>query len=144
MKSRTSPATQSTLLTKSGRTTSNSSTSSLRPTRGKDYTKRYFLLILIWIHVFPTQMNIRNVLHTRHTGFISESTFRKILKPMLNKIASKINYIFWENRLRHDNHSVFFPKGVTRIVDCAPIRKGNPRRSRPAGSCTNQSTSMQS
>ena len=101
-----------------------------RPTRGKDYTKCYFLLILIWIHVFPTQRNIRNVLHTRHTGFISESTFRKILKPMLNKIASKINYIFWENRLRHDNHSVFFPKDVTGIVDCAPIRIGNPRRSR--------------
>ena len=101
-----------------------------RPTRGKDYTKCYFLLILIWIHIYPTQRNIRNVLHTSPTGFISEATFRRKMKPMLKKLAANIDYIHWENRLRHDNHSIFFPKEVTGIVDCAPIRVGNPRRSR--------------
>lgn len=101
-----------------------------RPTRGKDYTKCYFLLILIWIHIYPTQRNIRNVLHTYPTGFISEATFRRKVKPMLKKLAANIDYIHWENRLRHDNHSIFFPKEVTGIVDCAPIRVGNPRRSR--------------
>ena len=103
-----------------------------RPKGGRDKTKCFFMLIFSFIHLHPTARNIRNTLHTRQTGFISEKQFRRKLKPMLAKIASVVDEIRPENRYHRDNHSAFFPKGVTGIIDCAPVRVVKPRRSRPS------------
>ena len=101
-----------------------------RPKRGKDRTKCYFYSLWCWIHSGCNSRNICRTLFTPQTGFISETTFRVRLKPMMAKIASLIDEIHWENRLDHDNHSLFFPRSVTGIVDCAPIRVQTPKRSR--------------
>ena len=52
------------------------------------------------------------------------------MKPIIQKLFTVINYIHWENRLLSNNDSIVFPKNVTGIVDCAPIRVTKPRRSR--------------
>ena len=87
-----------------------------RPKRGKDRTKCYFYELWCWIHSGCNARNICRTLFTPQTGFISETTFRVRLKPMMAKIACAIDEIDWENRLQHDNHSLFFPKLVTGIV----------------------------
>ena len=100
------------------------------PTRKADYTKCYFLIGLMEIHLAPTARNIPACMYTLQTGHISTATFRTRVKPLIQKWFTVINYIHWENRLLSNNHSVFFPKNVTGIVDCAPIRVTKPRRSR--------------
>lgn len=99
-----------------------------RPKKKKDKTKAYFFLIFVMIHLHPTARNIKHTLYTPQTSWISESTWRRILKPMLAKIASMVDEIHWGNCLHKDNHSLFFPKGVTGIIDCAPVRVVKPVR----------------
>ena len=79
-----------------------------RPKGGRDKTKCYFYLIYVFIHLHPTARNVRNTLYTPQTGFISVSTWRRKLKPMLAKLASVVDEMRWENRLHRDNHSAFF------------------------------------
>ena len=102
------------------------------PKQGRDKTKCYFMLIFVMVHLHPTTRNVRNTLYTPQTGFISVSTWRRKLKPMLAKLASVVDEMRWENRLHRDNHSAFFQTGVTGIIDCAPVRVVKPRRSRPS------------
>ena len=85
---------------------------------------------LMEIHLAPTARNIPSCMYTLQTGHISTTTFRTRVKPIIQKLFTVINYIHWENRLHSNNHSIFFPKNVTGIVDCAPIRVTKPRRSR--------------
>lgn len=66
-----------------------------RPTAAKDYTKAYFFLMFVWIHLGPTARNIGSTLHTPQTGFVSEATFRRKIKPMLLNIGSVVDEIHW-------------------------------------------------
>ena len=114
-----------------------------RQSEKKRRPKCFFFLIYVMVHLKPTARNVRNVLYTPQTGFISVTTWRTKCKPMLSKIASIVDEIRPENRYHKDNHSAFFPKGVTGIIDCAPIRVAKPRRSRPSKQLYQVRTSCQ-
>jgi len=93
------------------------------------YLKVEFLLAFMWIHLYPTTDNM-DTLSTTQTGPISMKTFYNRIQPILVRLSGRLRYQRWENRLKSNNHSIFFPeRQVTGIIDCAPIRLVTPGKS---------------
>ena len=69
-----------------------------RPKQGKNRTKLYWYMSWVWIHSNCNSRSICRSLFTPQTKFISETTFRVRLKPMMSKMASIMDEIHWENR----------------------------------------------
>lgn len=80
-----------------------------RKKKGHDDLKGLFFCIFMYIHLGLTMSNI-DVLSTPSTGCISESRWRMRLKPIMLKMAEKIDCIRWKDRLRKDNHVFHFPR----------------------------------
>ena len=84
----------------------------VRPKQGPDRTKAYFFLLFCYIHT-GIRLSQAQLLYTSTTGSISTATFNRRVRPIAHIAAEHINLIRWENRLRHDNHVLHFPKFLT-------------------------------
>ena len=98
-------------------------------------TEMYFYLAFVYIHMYPTLEQAPRTLWTRWTlnaeRGVTRSTLERHIIPLIFVVATAFvqpgcGEVHWEDRLRWDNHLVYFPTNVTSAIDTAPICVSQP------------------
>lgn len=98
---------------------------------------------VVYIHLAPTMAAI-SIMWTPTTGDVSETFYRTRIKPVMLRMSEQIDLIRFEDRLLPNNHCFHFPKWITGIIDCAPIRIRTPGRSQASKRVFQSKTSQYS
>jgi len=88
----------------------------IRRTRAIWKAQHYFYALLMYIHLYPAEDNMPEVLVTRRLS-VNYVTFYKMIVPSAHSWALIIDEIRWADRLALDNHHPFFPYLTTVIWD---------------------------
>ena len=78
--------------------------------------RTHFFTALLYVRHYPKARRMKNAIG------VSSATFTAIIRPTIYILADNINFIDWNLRLWHYNHTPHFDRLVTLSVDCFPIR----------------------
>lgn len=78
-------------------------------------------LAFVFMRFAPCDSGFTQVMHTPRSGACTKHLFKSHVRPVLASLAASMDYIHYDLRLAHDNHSVAFPSRFTAIVDTYPV-----------------------
>ena len=96
------------------------------------YSKKllHFFYLFVYIHMYPSYDQIRHVCRATGGKGISSTCFYDNVIPLAVKLALALDEIHYEDRLDPMNHHLFFPVGITTILDTFPVYVSAPSDSR--------------
>jgi len=83
--------------------------------------QHYFYILLMYIHLYPPEDNMIDVLQTAKCK-VNRKGFYKDILPLAREWSLHVNHINWNDRLKFDNHHPMFPSSHTAIWDSTCIR----------------------